>query len=144
MYVNAVVAEHAGLKAALIPIESLYNRVPWYSSDSLELRLRLVRRWCQLQSAVHQQKFNEKSLLNAIKALVALHKNADNRGRCLQTVCSYLLTIPSTSVTWKVLSERSLLQAFSIRSCGHVSAITQSTPYVSVYAWPALHRSWGT
>jgi len=29
MYVNAVIAERAGLKAALIPIESLYNRVPW-------------------------------------------------------------------------------------------------------------------
>jgi len=30
LYVNAVVAELAGLKASLIPIESLYNGMPWY------------------------------------------------------------------------------------------------------------------
>jgi len=29
LYVNAVVAELAELTAALIPIESLYNGVPW-------------------------------------------------------------------------------------------------------------------
>ena len=37
LYVNAVVAELAGLKAALISIESLYNGVPWQLDQSLRL-----------------------------------------------------------------------------------------------------------
>lgn len=40
----------------------------------------------------------DKSLLNAIKAEMALHESTGSRGRCLETVYSYLLTIPPTSV----------------------------------------------
>jgi hypothetical protein len=39
-----------------------------------------------------------KQLMNAIKAEMALFGSNGKRGRCLQTVYSYLLTVPPTSV----------------------------------------------
>jgi len=65
-----------------------------------------------------------KQLANFIKAELAVFENSGTRGRCLEKVYLYLLTIPATSVEAEQAFQR---LGFLRQKCDHVSVILRWT-----------------